>query len=485
MLRRSITSFGAAAEGFKYCIAHTNPGVGRAYDLHLAKGKGSYLWDADGVKYLDWCCGIGVTNLGHCHPQLVAACKQQLDEAWHLQISFGPHVGMRKLIERLETIFPPQLTNFHFVSTGAEAVEAALKLARAATGRQNTAVVQGGYHGRTVGAVSLTTSKYGYARGLRPLMPGVVVCPLPYTSQLKLPANTDVDTMVDRCLAMTEDVLHQSTHPSEVSMLIVEPTLGEGGYLPLPKRYYKGLRDICNKYGILLCIDEVQTGYGRTGTNFNFEQLVERDASGAFKADQLPDIVTFAKGVANGLPLAGIVTKQELAAKQLPGQMGGTYSANCIAVASAIEVVDVMAKEGILDNVNARGKQLVDGLKQIVQEEKLPVQEVRGRGLMVALEFDARCPAGISGDVSMKALKEGLMVLNTSRYETLRFIPALNSTAEEIEEGLLKTRKALVAACSLVPDALKGPVKFQPCCPDSQKSCGLKSACRHVAIPAP
>ena len=478
-MRRSVATLSTAKAGFDYCTARTNPGVGRTHNLFMDRGEGSYLYDADNKKYLDFACGIGVTNLGHSHPRLIAAVKQQVDKAWHMQVCMGPHTALKAMIEQLETIFPPSLNNFSFVTTGAEAVEAALKLSRAATGRPNVAVLQGGYHGRTVGAAALTTSKYGYARNLRPLMPGVTVLPLPYSSQLAVPATTSEDAMIDQALTQCEQLLHQTTHPTEVSMLIAEPVLGEGGYVPLPKRYYKGLREICTKHGILLVIDEVQSGFGRTGTLFNFEQLVERDGSGAFVQSQLPDVVVFAKGIANGMPLAGIVTRQELAAKQLPGQQGGTYAANAIACASATEVIKIMTEKGFIENVQARSKQLNNGLLKVIEEARLPVQEVRGRGLMIGVQFDAKLEAGTAAKVSAAACDEGLLLLPTSLFETIRLIPPLNVSAAEVDEGLDKLGRAMKKVLS----GAAGERKVQPCCPEGKQCCAALGPCRHVFAP--
>jgi 4-aminobutyrate aminotransferase len=474
MMRKNPVCRNAGAD-LKYALDHLNPGISRMHTLMLDHGKGSYVWDVEGKKYLDFTCGIGVTNLGHSHPRLVAAVKQQVEKAWHLQVCTGPHTTLLKLIQGLETIFPKQLNNFMFVTTGAEAVEAALKLSRAATGRANCAALQGGYHGRTVGAAALTTSKYVYHRGLRPLMPGVTIIPAPYASQMALPADYDTDKLVDMALAQAETLLWQTTHPSEVSMIIAEPTLGEGGYVPMPKRYYKGLRELCTKHGILLCIDEVQSGFGRTGTMFQFEQLVDKDSNGEFVEGQLPDIVCFAKGVANGLPLAGIVTRKELSDKQLSGQQGGTYAANAVACASAVEVVKVLEEEGILKNVAERSVQLVDGLKHIVKSNNLPMLEVRGRGLMIGMQFDDSVPAGTAAKIANAALDNGLLLLNTSKYEALRMIPPLNVSKAEMDEGLGIVEKVLKAA---LPAGTRKTTSFKPCCEDAKQCVPGKGPCR-------
>ena len=477
MLRRSLV-IASAKDAFDYCVSRTNPGVGRSHNLMLDHGKGSYVFDADGKKYLDFACGIGVTNLGHSHPRLIEAVKTQVDKAWHLQVCTGPHTALQKLIQKLETIFPAPLSNFSFVTTGAEAVEAAMKLSRAARpGRPNCAVLQGGYHGRTVGAASLTTSKFGYARGLRPLMPGVTVLPVPYTSQMALAPSADVERMIDQALEQVECLLFQTTHPEEVSMLIAEPTLGEGGYVPLPRRYYQGLRNLCTKHGMLLCIDEVQSGFGRTGTMFNFEQLVSRDASGGFVESELPDVVIFAKGIANGMPIAGMVTRNELAAQQVPGQQGGTYAANPIACASASEVVSIMTENGFLDNVNARAMQLRAALQDAVSKNGMPVMEIRGRGLMLGLQFDGSCPVGTATQVANKACEAGLIILPTSKFETIRLIPPLNVSEAEVTEGADILAKAMIDVTANMP---KKQGAFRPCCAEGSQCYSALGPCRDI-----
>jgi 4-aminobutyrate aminotransferase len=284
--------------------------------------------------------------------------------------------------------------------------------------------------------------------------------------------------MVDMALEQADNLLHQTTHPSEVSMIIAEPTLGEGGYVPMPKRYYKGLRDMCTKHGILLCIDEVQSGFGRTGTMFQFEQLVSKDAKGNFIESELPDIITFAKGIANGLPLAGVVTRQDLAAKQIAGQQGGTYSANALSCASAVEVINIFKEEGILDNVQQRSKQLFAGLKKAAKDHNLAIQEIRGRGLMVGIQFDKSCPAGTAGKVATNALEKGLMMLSTSKYETVRMIPPLTVTKDEMDEGISIFVEAMKAT---LPASARKATSFKPCCESAKQCDAAQGPCRWIA----
>lgn len=454
MFRRRSSTLLAATGSFEWCKDRLNPGLGRSHTLLIEKGQGSYLYTEDGKKFLDFGCGIGVTNFGHCHPRLVKVVKQQVDKLWHGQATFGVNTAVRDLLVELEKILPPSLTNTQLTSTGAEAVEAALKVSRQSTGRQNTVVLQGSFHGRSAATSAMTTSKAVYARGQRPLMPGVISIPVPYPSQMHCPMDTDVEAMSKQCLAQAKDILNQSTHPSEVSMLIAEPVLGEGGYYPLPKSYMLGLQAFCKENGILFVIDEVQSGFGRTGTRFNFEQ---------YGPEIDPDIVVFAKGIANGLPLSGIAMKAQHAAALPPGSQGGTYAGNAIACASAAEVCKIMQEKGLFDNVAARSEQLIEGIKSFVVKHKFPVLEVRGRGLMVAIQLDLECPAGTSGKLVNACTDNGLIVMNTSLYETLRLIPPLTVSEQEMSEALIAMEAAFTAVFKDI-QVKASTSKFKPCC---------------------
>lgn len=469
-MQRTIRAL-ANLKSYQHYKERLTPGIGRSVNLLLSEGKGSYLFDTEGKKFLDFTCGIGVTNLGHAHPRLVKVVQNQAAKLWHGQVCLGVHTAVAELIDEMMTILPPQLDNLNFVSTGAEAVEAALRTARIATNRQNVIVVQGGYHGRTNACLSLTTSKYSYGIGCKPYMPGVVVTPCPYATQLKVPIDTPVAEMTAQCVAILEDLIYQQCHPSEVAMLLIEPVMGEGGYLPQPAGYLKALRQLCDKHGILLAIDEVQTGFGRTGSMFTFEQVGVQ-----------PDILLFAKGIANGLPLAGIACNSAIAAKCPAGTMGGTYAANALSCASAAEVIKIFREEGILDNVAKRSTEFFDGLQQIAQRNpSVPILEVRGRGLMIGLQFTAEAPTGFASAVVNHAKDNGLLLLNTSKYEVLRFIPPLNVTQEQVAEGLAIFEKSLLAATeSLMKDQKVAPVKeFKPCC---ETGCYGDRQCRFYAV---
>lgn len=446
MLRRSNLSLASkrtAKESFEYCKSHYNSGIGRVHELMMEKGEGSYIIDTEGKKYLDFIAGIGVCNFGHCHPELVSVAQNQLTKLWHGQINTGFHQPMEEFIERMGRLMPKGLNNVLCVTTGSEAVESAIKLSFGARpGRHCLAALQGGYHGRTAGAASLTTSKYSYARGIKPLLPGVVILPVPYHKQMKVPLSVPVDQLTEIALAQAEDVFTQQVYGEDVSMLIIEPILGEGGYVPLPYSYMKGLRDLTKKYGIMLVSDEIQCGFGRTGTVMFTEQYPE---------DCLPDAITFAKGVANGLPLAGLVTTDEIGQKNTPLTQGGTYAGNCVAVAVANKVCQILEdnKEKksnslkILENVKERSEQLISGMLAMIEKNRLPISEVRGRGLMLGLEFEG--PAGISVTFKNECFKRGLSLPTTGKFEAVRLIPPLTLSESEANDALKIMEEAGVA----------------------------------------
>lgn len=246
-----------------------------------------------------------------------------------------------------------------------------------ATGKQNIIVVQGSYHGRTFGTMAMTRSKTVYGEGFGPLMPGVFTTPYPHWHQMGLPSDTPTDQLVKSALYQLDLLLKQQTAPRDTSCIIIEPVLGEGGYIPAPQGYLEGLRKVCDDNGMLLIVDEVQTGFGRTGKYFAIEHY----------PNVRPDILVMAKGIANGFPLSGIVSRKELMDKQKPGSMGGTYAGNCISTAAGIACAEVMQDEKILDNVAARGKEIFGMLNELKADKEIgnAIAEVRGLGLVSCL----------------------------------------------------------------------------------------------------
>ncbi|KAJ6595590.1 acetylornithine aminotransferase [Mycena vulgaris] len=399
-------------------------GLGRITEGIMARGAGSRVTYTDGRTMLDFTCGIGVTNLGHCHPKVSAAAAAQCMEIVHVQCSIAFHAPYLALVSKLLPIMPhPSLDSFFFWNSGSEAVEAALKLARTATGRQNIICMQGAYHGRTFGAMAVTRSKTIYSAGVHPLMPGVFTTPYPFWHQLGLAPDASLDAQVDQCLTQLDLLLSQQTAPADTAAIIIEPVLGEGGYVPAPPAFLAALRAVCDKHGMLLIVDEVQSGFARTGRMFAIEESGVR-----------PDVLVIAKGLANGFPLSGVVSRKELTDKLVPGSMGGTYAGNAVSCAAACAVVDAMHEEDILTNVNARSAQLLAALRALQAAHPALILDVRGRGLMLAVEF-AGSDKKTAARVAKKCVEKGLLILTTSVFEVVRLIPALNISAAELEEG--------------------------------------------------
>lgn len=412
-------------------ISHISPVWPCYTDIIAERGEGCYIYGQDGQAYLDFTCGIGVTNTGHCHPWVVEAVREQAEKLLHGQANIVLHPPLLALIEELRAIVPSGLDGFFFKNSGSETVEAAVKLARMATGRPNVIVFQGSFHGRTVGAMSMTTSKTVYRARYQPLMSGVFIAPYPYVYRY----GWEPQYTVDWCLNELRYMLLSQTAPEETAAIMIEPVLGEGGYVVPPAGFLKGLREICDEHGILLIVDEVQSGFGRTGRWFAHEHF-----------SVTPDIMIVAKGIASGLPLAAVIARLDLMERWLPGSEGGTYGGNALACAAAVATVRVIREKGLLENTLARGEQLVSGLRHL-QERYPQIGDVRGLGLMVGVEFTD--PQGRPDKEAAKALQEAcleerLLLLTCGTWDnTIRFIPPLVVTTEQINEGLARFERAL------------------------------------------
>jgi 4-aminobutyrate aminotransferase len=413
-------------------IPYLSPVWTKYTPLIAERAEGCYIYNQDGTAYLDFTSGIGVTNTGHCHPRVVEAIRQQAGLLIHGQVNIVYHKPLLELVDELRTIVPPSIDGFFFSNSGAEAIEGAMKLARQSTGRTNIIVFQGSFHGRTVGTMSLTTSKTVYRVGYQPLMPGVFVAPFPYAYRY----GWDEEKTSQWCLEELEYLLTTQTAPEETAAILVEGVLGEGGYVVPPVSFMQGLRKICDQHGILLIIDEVQSGFGRTGRWFAFEHYgIE------------PDIMAVAKGLASGMPLSGVFSRMELMKKWVPGTHGGTYGGNAVAAAAAVATIQAIREERMLDNARQRGVQLMTGLRHL-QEEFPTIGDVRGMGLMVATEF--RTPARKPDKAMAKAVVHAcqdrkLLLLTCGPWDnTIRWIPPLIVNAGQVDDALGILREALV-----------------------------------------
>ncbi len=381
-------------------------------DLEVAAGHGCRVTTTDGTEYLDFTSGIAVASTGHCHPKVVAAIAEQAARFIHAQVNVYRHDLLLPLAERLRAITPEGIDAFFFTNSGAEATEAAVKLAKQATGRTNLVVFDGSFHGRTHLTMAMTTSKVGYRSGYAPLPAGVHIAPFPG------PGAT-----TGECLARLRRLFDTVTAPAETAAVVIEPVLGEGGYLPSPPAFLEGIASLCAELGVLFVADEVQTGFGRTGTMFAVEQYGVR-----------PDILLIGKGIASGFPFAAIGASSELMGRWPTGSHGGTYGGNPIGCAAALATIEVISAPGFLQAVRDRGVQLREGLLKLTSSDP-GVVDVRGLGLMVGVEFAS--PARLAS-VQHHCLGEGHLILMNagSHGEVLRWMPPLVVSAEEIDHAL-------------------------------------------------
>ena len=414
---------------------------GRITNLVVERGEGSWLITREGERYLDYSSGIGVTNTGHAHPRVVAAVQAQAAKILHAQQNITYHEPGLRLYDRLSRLLPGDGWGAFLSNSGAEAVEAAVKLARIATGRPVILAFRYGYHGRTGQTMALTSAKDVYRGHFEPLPGSVYHTAYPYCFRAPGGAHSP-----DACTCDWEDQLeltfHQFVYPEHVAAVIIEPVLGEGGYVVPPPGFLPRLREITRQHGILLIADEVQTGFGRTGELFAVQHWAVE-----------PDILVMAKGIASGLPLSGIIAQRELLNRLPPGSHGGTYGGNVVACAAANATLDVIEDEGLVANARERGAQLLAGLRAMAP--KYPsIGDVRGLGLMLALEFvkpgegDGRAPnPDITKRVQAAALERKLIVLTAGTYvNVVRIIPPLVTTADEVDQALRILDASLAAA---------------------------------------
>jgi len=408
----------------------------RVTDLEVVSGRGSWVTTTDGTEYLDLSSGIAVTSTGHCHPKVVAAIQRQAERFIHAQVNVYRHDLLDPLAEKLSAITPEGIDTFFFTNSGAEATEAAVKLAKQATGRPNLVVFQGSFHGRTHQTMAMTTSKTAYRAGYAALSSGVFVAPFPD------PLAADAEREVERCLDALHLLLVSQTAPTETAAMVVEPVLGEGGYVAAPAAFLQGIADCCREHGIVFVADEVQSGFGRTGAMFAIEHSGVR-----------PDVVVMAKGIASGFPLSAIGASAELMDRWPTGSHGGTYGGNPIGCAAALATIEVLTAPGFLDHVDARGHQLRAGLDEIAADHPV-IAQVRGPGLMVATDLrdptTGRPDAVRVAAVARHCLDEGRVILmNAGTFgNVLRWMPPLVVTAEEIDLGLEAFAKAVAATSS-------------------------------------
>ncbi|MBQ0936996.1 4-aminobutyrate--2-oxoglutarate transaminase [Ideonella paludis] len=407
-------------------------GLGQTYEVFAARAEGAEIWDVEGKRYIDFAGGIAVLNTGHRHPKIVEAVKQQLDQYHHTcfqVLAYEPYV---ELAERLIAKTPGNFAKkAFFLSSGAEAVENAIKIARAATKRQGVIAFGGGFHGRTLMGMALTGKVAPYKAGFGPFPAEIYHAEFP---------NALHGVSVADALKSLEHLFKYDIEPERVAAIILEPVQGEGGFYVAPPEFAQALRALCDKHGIVLIADEVQTGAGRTGTWLACEQW-----------DVAPDLITMAKSMAGGFPLSAVIGKAEIMDKPGPGGLGGTYAGNPLACAAALAVLDVFEEEKLLDRSKAVGERLRKGLTALASQHK-SILDVRGLGAMIAIELfkggDITQPdADLTKRVCAEAIQRGLVLLSCGVYaNVIRVLVPLTASDAILDEGLAVLGESLKAA---------------------------------------
>jgi len=406
-------------------------GLAIAHPIAVVRAEGARVWDADGREYLDFAAGIGVLNVGHRHPAVVRAVADQLTRLTHMACQVAMYDEYVALAERLSALVggPPRKTLL--VTTGAEATENAVKIARGFTNRQGVIAFTGAFHGRTLLALTMTASNPAYRQNFGPLAAEVYHSPFPYEYQGWTSA---------RAVEALNELLATRIPADQVAAVIIEPQLGEGGFVPAPPDFLRVLRDLTRRHGIVLILDEIQSGFGRTGRMFAYEH-----------AGIEPDLVVMAKGLAGGLPLAAVVGTAEIMDAPAPGGLGGTYAGNALSCAAALAVLNVFERDGLVGRAASIGRQLREGL--LALQERVPsIGDVRGLGAMLAIELvidrESRAPdADLAQRVLDRARDRGLILLKCGPHKNVvRFLPPLIATDADVARALEAVGNALGAS---------------------------------------
>ncbi|MTI50044.1 MAG: aminotransferase class III-fold pyridoxal phosphate-dependent enzyme [Alcanivorax sp.] len=410
---------------------HLSPLLVQSSGICAERGEGSWLFDGEGRRWLDFTSGIGVTATGHCHPKVVEAARDQVGKLVHAQYATVTHPNMLRLTDRLYEHLPRHLDAVAFSNSGSEAVETALRLARQASGRPNIIAFTGGFHGRTLAAASMTTSTTKVRAGWQPLMSGVSFSPFPHSYRY----GWSEEETVDFCLRELDHVLMTQSAPSDTAAMIIEPVQGEYGYYPATKRFMQGLRERCDRHGILLIADEIQAGYGRTGRFWSHEHF-----------DVRADLLITAKGLASGYPLSAVAASRALMAEGWPGSQGGTYGANAVACAAALATLDVMEQEDLVNHAASEGAYLFERLDTLRRGQDC-IDEVRGMGLMLGMEI-VKAPGKPDGERAAALLKaceqSGLLLLRCGIHgQVVRWLPPLTASRQEIDQAVNLFQDAL------------------------------------------
>jgi 4-aminobutyrate aminotransferase len=409
--------------------------VGRYSPVTVDRGEGIYVWDLEGNRYADFTSGIAVVNTGHAHPKVVQAIQEQAAKIIHAQQNILAHEPMMRAAVELTSTLPSKLNQVFWANSGAEAIEGALKLAKVATGRHAIIAFRGAFHGRTHAAMSVTSSRAKVRGHYEPLLSGIYFAPYPYL--LRSPYKGAPEDADLRYFEELEYLFETMVMPDDVAAVLMETVAGEGGYLFPTKRWVQKVRELCDRHGILLIMDEIQTGVGRTGKMWGFEHF-----------EVVPDIVTVAKGIASGMPVSAVVADKGIMDKWAPGAHGGTYGGNAVGTAAAYATLRVIKEEHLVENAAAMGQRLMDGLRDI-QADYPVIGEVRGLGLMIAVELvtpdGGPNPAAV-GTVIRKALEDRVLLINCGTFDqAIRVIPPLVVNAEQVDAFLGVFRRAVAS----------------------------------------
>lgn len=408
---------------YERCMKVMPPVVKRATTMGVTKGEGCYLWSEDGRKILDFASGVAVCNLGHNHPKVVEAAEKQMKELIHGGHNVVYYESYVRLAERLVELTGGD-TMVYFSNSGAEANEGAIKLAKYVTKRPGIIAFRGSFHGRTLATTSLTSSSSAYRKNYEGLLPSVYFAEYPYL--YRTPYEMKDGKCPKEYFEQFENIFHTLIDPSMVAAIMMEPVQGEGGYIVPDKEFVQYVREICDKYGILLIFDEVQSGMGRTGKLFAYEHFGVN-----------PDILTSAKGIANGFPLSAVIGKKEIMEQWPAGAHGGTFGGNPVACAAANAVLDELTDGGMLDNAAEMGDYFKEKLFALQKKYPSVIGDVRGLGLMLAMEMvhpDKTPDADITTAIRTKALEKGLLLLGCgTNHNIVRFIAPTIVTEKEID----------------------------------------------------
>jgi 4-aminobutyrate aminotransferase len=406
--------------------AVVSPSLTRAYPLVAESGSGYVVTDVDGNRFLDFAAGIAVASTGHSHPAVVAAIKDQADRLIHIAATDFYEPRYIELSEKLAALAPfREPARVFLTNSGTEAVEAAIKLARYHTGRSGIIAFEGAFHGRTMGALSLTNSKVKQRAGFGPLLPMVEHAPFPRVRSFRGPTGGDGNAEL---AVLRETIFGRTMAPTDVAAIVIEPVQGEGGYFAAPAPFLRGLRELCDEHGILLVADEIQSGLGRTGAWWAIEH-----------AGVEPDLLTTAKGIASGMPLGAMIARESVWT-WTRGAHGSTFAGNPVCAAAGLATLELI-EDGLLDNAAAMGERLRTGLERIA-DPWTQVRDVRGKGLMIGVEFDTHAQ---SAAVERAAFERGLLILECGE-STVRFCPPLIIDAAAVDIALDLFGQALTAA---------------------------------------